>query len=133
MITVTNHLLYIFNPLGTESIAFLGALWAECAQSILRKAVDLGYLFPDSVFYNLHSSCSFVEELVVYVKRELQRRGFHSREFASLPNDMTSGSRELLLGLGWLLCKENIITRFMKSSTSSLDDDTYALFGVSEK
>ena len=44
---------YNNNPLGTET-AFLGALWAQCAQSAGRKAVDLGYLFADSVFCNLH-------------------------------------------------------------------------------
>ena len=35
--------LRVLNPLGTESTA-------------LTKAVDLGYLFPDSVFYNLESN-----------------------------------------------------------------------------
>ena len=46
----------MINPLGTESTAFLGALWVQCAQRATRKAVDVGYLFPDSVFYNLHSN-----------------------------------------------------------------------------
>ena len=54
----------------------------------------------------------------------MQRRGFHSPEFAGLPRDMGRGSRELLLGLGWLVCKENIIQRFMHSCTSPLEEDT---------
>ena len=67
----------------------------------------------------------FADELVVYTKRQMQRRGFHSPEFAGLPRDMGCGSRELLLGLGWLVCKENIIQRFMHSCTSPLEEDTF--------
>lgn len=63
------------------------------------------------------------EELVVYVKQEMQTRGFLSREFASLPNDMSSGSRELLLGFAWLLCKESLIDKFMEACASPLDED----------
>ena len=43
----------VLNLLWTESTVFLGALWAQCAP---RIAVDLGYIFPDSVFYNFHSN-----------------------------------------------------------------------------
>ena len=67
-----------------------------------------------------------VEELVVYVKTELQKRGFISRDLTSLPLDMTSGSRELLLALGWLLCKEDIVARFMKTCTSPLEEEDTA-------
>ena len=65
----------------------------------------------------------FVEELVVYVKQEMQCRGFLSREFASLPNDMSSGSRELLLGFAWLMCKESLVDKFMESCASPLDEE----------
>ena len=44
------------DPLETESTAFFGTLWPQCAHSASRKAVDLSYLFPASVFYNLHSN-----------------------------------------------------------------------------
>ena len=63
------------------------------------------------------------EEFVVYVKQEMQTRGFLSREFASLPNDMASGSRELLLGFAWLLCKESLVDKFMESCASPLDEE----------
>lgn len=76
--------------------------------------------------YNCNNVLRFyyiVEELVVYVKQEMQRKGFLSREFASLPNDMSSGSREILLGFAWLLCKEGLIDKFMESCSSPLDEE----------
>lgn len=70
---------------------------------------------------------------MIYVKRELQTRGFYSKEFASLPADMSSGSREVLLALGWLLCKENIMARFIKNCTAPIgDDDMMVLHMVSD-
>lgn len=63
------------------------------------------------------------EEQVVYVKREMAERGFYSRDFANLPESQTRGSRELLLSFGWLMCKENIIHRFMNNRTSPLDEE----------
>lgn len=68
------------------------------------------------------------DELFVYVKMELQKRGFFLREFASLPRDLSTGSREMLLAFGWLMCKENVIQKFMQTCTSPLDDDTTALY-----
>ena len=68
------------------------------------------------------------DELFVYVKMELQKRGFFLREFATLPRDLSTGSREMLLAFGWLMCKENIMQKFMQTCTSPLDDDTTALY-----
>jgi hypothetical protein len=67
------------------------------------------------------------EELVVYVKREFEQRGYNSLQFASLPKDMSDGSRELLLAFGWLLGSEKIIDRFMMGCTALLEDDTVAM------
>lgn len=69
------------------------------------------------------------EEVVVYVKQEMQKRGFYSTDFIRLPNDMTFGSRELLLSFGFLMSKESIINRFIMNRTTSLDnDDTIAFY-----
>ena len=65
----------------------------------------------------------------MYVKTELQKRSFISRDFANLPLDMSTGSRELLLALGWLLCKEDIIAKFMQTCTTPLEEqDTAYLY-----
>jgi hypothetical protein len=61
--------------------------------------------------------------MVTYVKKMMQRRGYYSGEFAKLPRNMTHGSRELLLAVGWLICRENVIQRFMKTCTSPLDSE----------
>nr|XP_022329007.1 uncharacterized protein C14orf80 homolog [Crassostrea virginica] len=62
------------------------------------------------------------EELVVYVKQELQNLGFLSKEFSLLPNDASSGSRELLLAFAWLLCKQNLVDKFMDNCSSPIED-----------
>ena len=36
---------------------------------------------------------------------------------------MASGSRELLLGFAWLLCKESLVDKFMESCASPLDEE----------
>lgn len=59
------------------------------------------------------------------MKQELQEKGFYSRQFSQLPNDMSSGSRELLLALAWLLCTERIIDKFMENCASPIDEDSY--------
>ncbi|XP_071080256.1 uncharacterized protein [Haliotis cracherodii] len=63
------------------------------------------------------------EEKCVLVKRELQSRGYMSHDFAHLPNDTSRGSRELLLAMAWLMCKETLIERFMDKCTSPLDEN----------
>jgi hypothetical protein len=73
---------------------------------------------------------SLSAEVVVYVKRELQRYGFVSKDFATLPNDMSCGSRELLLALGWLMCKENVIDKFMRNRGLEIGEDTFVLHQV---
>ncbi len=65
------------------------------------------------------------------MKHEMQDRGFCSRDFASLDTDMNSGSRELLLAAGWLICKEHILDRFMVNCTSPLDVQNTTLGMVS--
>lgn len=77
---------------------------------------------------NVTLLCCFVEEMVVYVKRELQQRGFHSKRFATLPNDMSDGSRELLLAFGWLFCKENILEKFMNQCSSPIEEGAAELY-----
>lgn len=65
----------------------------------------------------------FLEELAVYVKREMQALGFTSYAFSSLPNDMSQGSRELLLAFAWLLCKGSLIDKFMDKCASPVEED----------
>ncbi|XP_041351646.1 tubulin epsilon and delta complex protein 1-like [Gigantopelta aegis] len=67
------------------------------------------------------------EERCVYVKRGLQERGYLSRVFASLPNDASAGSRELLLAFAWLFCTEDITDKFMNKCTSPLEEDVHFL------
>ena len=70
------------------------------------------------------------EEIVAYVKQEFQRLGNRSMDFARLPNDMSDGSRELLLAFAWLLHTEQIVQKFSINCTTLFDDDTASLYDV---
>ncbi|KAK3092916.1 hypothetical protein FSP39_008842 [Pinctada imbricata] len=85
------------------------------------------YGVMDEVAVKAYSELT-TEELIVYVKQEMQERGFLSREFSALPNSAESGSRELLLGMAWLLCKEDIIDKFMDKCASPIDDEPVSYF-----
>jgi len=71
-----------------------------------------------------------IEELAVYVKREFQRLGYRSADFARVPVDMSDGSRELLLALAWLLHSEQVFYKFSVNCTTLFDDDTTSLYDV---
>ena len=47
---------------------------------------------------------------VNFCKHKMFQKGYKVRDFYSLPEDMSRGSRELILALGWLMAKEDIIT-----------------------
>ena len=66
----------------------------------------------------------------MFVKRSMQDRGFLSHEFSALPNDMSSGSRELLLAFAWLLCKERAIDIMMEKCSTTLDENSLSVYEV---
>ena len=68
----------------------------------------------------LYMLCVLVEKCT-YVKTEMKMRGFVARSFHELPNDMTEGSRELLLAFGWLMCRSGLIEMFMDQCCTFLD------------
>lgn len=74
--------------------------------------------------------CALAEEHVIYVKKEMQKRGYLCLEFASLPTSFRQGSRELLLAFAWLLFKEDIIGRLTRNRVSSVHSDLVSLFEV---
>ncbi|RDD38091.1 Uncharacterized protein C14orf80-like protein [Trichoplax sp. H2] len=53
------------------------------------------------------------EQIVVYVKHYLYSFGYGVASFYQLPNNMSYGSRELLLAFSWLLAKRNIIESYI--------------------
>lgn len=60
------------------------------------------------------------KEVVSYVKREMVQLGYLSRDFEHLDPEMATGSRELLLAFGWLMCREALIHRFSLSCVQPL-------------
>ena len=61
--------------------------------------------------------------MVVYSKCFMQDQGYYSKEFSSLPNDASSGSREVLLAIAWLLSSQKVIDKFVDLHSSPLDQE----------
>ena len=53
--------------------------------------------------------------MVTFCKHEMFYKGYRVVNFFQLPGDMTYGSRELLLALGWLIAKENIVGKVVNN------------------
>lgn len=67
------------------------------------------------------------------MKTELKVKGFLSQSFHELTNDMSDGSRELLLAFGWLMSRSQLVVKFTEQCCSFLDYDRKAtLDNVSE-
>ncbi|BFZ07706.1 hypothetical protein BsWGS_10746 [Bradybaena similaris] len=63
------------------------------------------------------------EEEVAFVKSQLQKWGYLKRSFARLPSDCSSGSRELLLALGWVIHTQLFFDTIMMAQPSPLQQD----------
>lgn len=63
----------------------------------------------------------FSDVQVAYTKKSLQKKGYYSVEFSNLPHDMSTGSRELLLTLGWLLSTQRLLDKVLETSVSPLE------------
>lgn len=63
------------------------------------------------------------EEIVVYTKYAMQEHGYLSLEFSNLPSDMSHGSRELLLAIGWLLSTKRLMDKLADLHLSPLDQE----------
>ena len=53
------------------------------------------------------------QNLISWTKRELFERGYYVKDFYDLPDDMSRGSREILLAFGWLMSRSKLIHLFI--------------------
>lgn len=51
--------------------------------------------------------------VVAFCKHKMFHKGYKVHDFFQLPEDMNRGSRELILALGWLIAKEDVISTFI--------------------
>ncbi|CAD5122835.1 DgyrCDS11239 [Dimorphilus gyrociliatus] len=77
------------------------------------------------------------EELVVYTKKEVIKRGHICTEFAGLPTDMSKGSRAILLAFGFILWKESAIPEefsdLLLRDTDNIDEKVQQLLCLNNK
>ena len=63
------------------------------------------------------------ERTVRLCKHKLFRKGYRSVGFYSLPEDMSFGSRQILLAVGWLVASEKVIDKLIGQARSLLTED----------
>lgn len=61
--------------------------------------------------------------VVRFCKHEMFTKGYRVRSFFVLPENMSYGSREVLLAIGWLMAKENILQKFIEQVQSVITED----------
>lgn len=53
------------------------------------------------------------QSVVTFCKHKMFHKGYRLNEFFRLPDDMSRGSRELMLALGWLIAREDVVSSFI--------------------
>ena len=51
--------------------------------------------------------------IVAFCKHKMFHKGYRVNDFFQLPDDMSRGSRELMLALGWLIASEDVVHTFL--------------------
>ena len=67
----------------------------------LRTVLSVDDLEPESIIR---------DNIVSFCKHKLFHKGYRVKKFYQLPEDMSCGSRELMLALGWLIAKEDVMS-----------------------
>jgi len=56
-------------------------------------------------------------------KHKMFQKGYRVNDFFRLPEDMSCGSRELMLALGWLMAKQDVVTTFINKLEPLISED----------
>ena len=59
------------------------------------------------------------------MKYQLQNLGYLNPQLAQLPNDMSDGSRQLLLAVGWLIHSQRLFDQIISNQTNPLYQDLF--------
>lgn len=62
---------------------------------------------------NLKPNDKSNRSVVAFCKHQMFHKGYRVNDFFELPEDMSHGSRELMLALGWLIAKEDVVSKFI--------------------
>ena len=62
-------------------------------------------------------------DVVNFCKHKMFHKGYRVKDFFLLPEDMSHGSRELMLALGWLMAKEDVVTKFINKLEPLIFED----------
>lgn len=90
----------------------------------ITLSIFINILLQVEVFWNLLYLCSKKSDstnIVQCVKYHFASLLYRNAEFYALPDDMSYGSRELLLAFSWLLCKNQVLENHLKQELSKSD------------
>ena len=61
-------------------------------------------------------------DMILWTKHELLERGYYIKPFYDLPEDMSFGSREILLAFGWLVSKSKLLHLFLDNCNNMFEE-----------
>ena len=100
-----------------------------------KEATDLLWTTLHTVLTaeSVKSSDQYHHDVAKFCKHVMFRKGYRVNEFFRLPEDMSYGSRELLLALGWLMAKEDVVTKFINKLEPLIFEDPPVDISLFEK
>ncbi|XP_028406569.1 tubulin epsilon and delta complex protein 1-like [Dendronephthya gigantea] len=63
-----------------------------------------------------------MQDAILWTKYELYARGYYIQNFYELPNDISSGSREILLAFGWLVSKSKLLNSLLDNCNNIFEE-----------
>lgn len=63
------------------------------------------------------------QDVANFCKHNMFHKGYRVSEFFRLPEDMSWGSRELMLALGWLIAKDDVVSKFINKLEPLIFED----------
>ena len=66
--------------------------------------------------------CNQTGDMIMWTKQELFKKGYYIKSFYDLPEDMTVGSRDILLAFGWLMSKSRLLHRFLNNCNNVFEE-----------
>lgn len=72
---------------------------------------------------SLKQSDKSSHNVVNFCKHKMFHKGYRVSDFFRLPQNMSYGSRELMLALGWIMAREDVITQFINKLEPLIFED----------
>ena len=93
-----------------DKIEVTGAMWKLLFETVCY------------VKFNTFRTAEQNRDTILWTKYELFKMGYYVKEFYDLPEDMSFGSRDILLAFGWLMSKSKLLRLFLDNCNNILEE-----------